>query len=121
FIGQKTLMDLVTKPTTFLLIITAFGTLFITAGGMAPVSLLPFLLLGTTFGARLLGISYGLSGLRTGLLAARRVQVALDERVLGVASSTEHTADTRTCPPGRVEFDRVGFCYRPGVPVLHDI
>ncbi|MET7639978.1 ATP-binding cassette domain-containing protein [Streptomyces sp. NPDC005438] len=116
--GQKTFIDLATRPATFLLLICALGTPLITTGRMDPVSLLPFLLLGTTFGARLLGIGYGLSGLRGGLLAARRLQVTLDEPELETAASQPATTPS---PAGRVEFDRVGFAYRHGVPVLEDI
>ena len=119
FTGKKTLMDLATRPATFLLLITAFGTLLIVTGGMDPVALLPFLLLGTTFGARLLGIGYGLSGLRGGLLAARRVQTALDEPELEVRDGAG--GEAAPAPQGRVVFDRVGFSYRPGVPVIHDV
>lgn len=116
--GHKTFIDLVTRPATFLLLICAFGTLLITTGNMEPVTLLPFLLLGTTFGARLLGIGYGVGGLRTGFLAARRIQVALDEQEL----ETTRAENTKTANAvGLVEFDRVGFSYRPGMPVLHDV
>ncbi|MDF1489680.1 ABC transporter ATP-binding protein/permease [Tessaracoccus caeni] len=117
FIRQKTIMDLATRPTTFLLLIAVFGTLRITVGAMDPASLLPFLLLGTTFGARLLGIGYGLSGLRGGLTAARRIQLTLDEPELDTAPDLPRLP----APAGRVEFDGVGFSYRPGVPVLSDI
>ncbi|MEV0826808.1 ABC transporter ATP-binding protein/permease [Nonomuraea rubra] len=116
--GQKTFIDLVTRPATFLLLICGLGTLLVTAGSMDPVALLPFLLLGTTFGARLLAVGYGLSGLRAGLLAARRIQVTLDEDELGTRPA-DGTAPR--VPAGRVEFDRVGFSYRPGVPVLQNI
>ena len=117
FIGKKTFMDLVTRPTTFLWLITATGTLFIVNGNMEPVDLLPFLLLGTTFGARLLGVGYGLSGIREGSAAARRIAVALDDRELEVR---EHTAPAQTTA-GTVTFDRVTFGYRPEAPVLHDV
>ncbi|MEU3535701.1 ABC transporter ATP-binding protein/permease [Streptomyces murinus] len=116
--GQKAFIDLATRPATFLLLICASGTLLVTTGHMDPVALLPFLLLGTTFGARLLGIGYGLSGLRQGLLAARRIQVTLDERELETDAGRERAPGV---PAGRVEFDQVGFSYRPGVPVLKDI
>ena len=82
--GKKTLMDLVTRPTTFLWLIVGTGTLLVVGGGMQPVDLLPFLLLGTTFGARLLNIAYGLGGIRAGLLAARRLQITLDEPELAI-------------------------------------
>ncbi|GAA0917656.1 ABC transporter ATP-binding protein/permease [Nonomuraea longicatena] len=115
FTGKKTVIDLATRPATFVLLITVLGTALVTAGSIDPVSLLPFLLLGTTFGARLLGVGYGLGGLRAGMLAARRVQNALDEAELRLPAKGPEAA------PGPVVFDRVGFSYRPGVPVLHDI
>ncbi|GAA1013143.1 iron import ATP-binding/permease protein IrtA [Acrocarpospora pleiomorpha] len=118
FTSKKTLMDLATRPATFLLVIAIVGTVLIASGSMRPVTLLPFLLLGTTFGARLLGIAYGLGGLRAGLLAARRVQNTLDEPELQARSGE---AVTGAKPPGTVVFDRVGFAYRPGVPVIHDV
>ncbi len=120
--GQKAFIDLVTRPATFLLLICVFGTLFVTTAGMQPVALLPFLLLGTTFGARLLGIGYGLSGLRGGFLAARRIQVTLDEPELVVGGTVEpEPGDGDAAASGVVEFDDVGFSYRHGVPVLQDI
>jgi ATP-binding cassette subfamily B protein IrtA len=119
FVAQKTMMDLVTRPATFLLLIAAVGTLLVTSGTMRPTALLPFLLLGTTFGARLLGIGYGLSGLRGGLVAARRIQVTLDEQELPAPDGPR--PEGAATASGRVEFDGVGFSYRPGVPVLEDI
>lgn len=124
FTGQKTVMDLATRPSTFLLLIVVVGTLLVTSGRAEPVTLLPFLILGTTFGARLIGIGYGLSGMREGMMAARRLQVALDEPVLQTRpgeSAPDQTGLDQAVPQGRVEFDRVGFAYRPGVPVLQDI
>ena len=126
FIAQKTVMDLATRPGTFVLIIVLMGTALVTGGSMQPVNLLPFLLLGTTFGGRLIGIGFGLSGLRSGLLAARRLQVALDEPELETASgmmapATQDSAQDRPADTGRVCFERVMFEYRAGVPVLRDI
>ncbi|MGP5717442.1 ABC transporter ATP-binding protein/permease [Brachybacterium tyrofermentans] len=103
FTGQKTLMDLATRPSTFLLLIVLAGTTLITAGWMEAVTLVPFLLLGTTFGARLLGIGFGLSGLRGGLEAARRLQVTLDEPEL----ATLETDGTNTSA-GADQADRIG-------------
>ncbi|RSN54219.1 iron ABC transporter permease [Amycolatopsis sp. WAC 04182] len=117
FTGKKTMLDFATRPATFLLLITGAGTLMISGGGMEPVTLIPFLVLGTTFGARLLGIGYGLGGVREGMLAARRVQVVLDEPEL----STVELAGQDGVEPGTVELDRVGFAYRTGVPVLEDV
>ena len=113
--GKKTVMDLVTRPATFLWLIVGTGTLLVVAGDMHPVDLLPFLLLGTTFGARLLNVAYGLGGIRAGLLAARRLQIALDEPELSVRD------EPRAAAGDSVVFDRVTFGYRPGVPVVHDV
>jgi ATP-binding cassette subfamily B protein IrtA len=116
--GKKTLMDLVTRPATFLWLIAATGTLLVVAGRMSPVNLLPFLLLGTTFGARLLNIAYGFGGIRAGLLAARRLQITLDESELSVRDDPREAAGDVSAT---VVFDRVSFGYRPDVPVVQDV
>lgn len=117
FVGKKTMMDIVTRPSTFLWLILAAGVPLVVSKSIDPVSLLPFLLLGTTFGSRLLGIGYGMGGIQSGMQAARRIQTALDETELEVTPSqcVDETA------PGTLEFDRVGFAYRPGVPVIDDV
>jgi ATP-binding cassette, subfamily B, bacterial IrtA/YbtP len=117
FVGKKTLMDLVTRPATFLWLIAVVGTPMIVAGAMDPVNLLPFLFLGTTFGARLLGIGYGLGGIQAGMLAARRVQTVLDEPDLAVSAASTPADGT----DGTVVFERVTFGYRPDVPVVRDV
>ncbi len=106
--GKKTFMDLVTRPSTFLWLIAVTGTLLVVTGRMNPVDLLPFLLLGTTFGARLLGIAYGLGGIRAGMLATRRLQNTLDEADLAVSEHDEATRDQAAT----VIFDNVGFGYQ---------
>ncbi|UGT63659.1 ABC transporter ATP-binding protein/permease [Nocardia asteroides] len=117
FVGKKSLMDLITRPVTFLWLIAVAGTALITTDRLDPVDLLPFLFLGTTFGSRLLSIGYGLSGLREGNLAARDIQITLDEPALEVrAGGTE-----RPEPAGRVVFDDVTFGYRAGVPVVENV
>jgi ATP-binding cassette, subfamily B, bacterial IrtA/YbtP len=120
--GKKTMMDLATRPATFLWLIAVTGTLLVTHHRMDPVNLLPFLLLGTTFGARLLGIGYGVGGIRAGTLAARRLQVALTEPELEVSQQRGARSDTDTAASAvAVEFDGVSFGYRPDVPVIHDV
>lgn len=114
--GKKTLMDLVTRPSTFLWLIVLAGTLLTVTGRMDPVNLLPFLLLGTTFGARLLGIAYGVGGISAGMLAARRLQNTLDEPELAVAEPDRPADSSAT-----VVFDDVSFGYRPDVPVIQGV
>ncbi|OBK12640.1 ABC transporter ATP-binding protein/permease [Mycobacterium asiaticum] len=114
--GKKTMMDLATRPSTFLWLIVTAGTLLVTTHRMDPVDLLPFLLLGTTFGTRLLGIGYGIGGIRGGMLAARRLQIALAEPELEVEDRPGESSQDAT-----VVFDRVSFGYRPGVPVICEV
>ncbi|WP_156763531.1 ABC transporter ATP-binding protein, partial [Mycobacterium scrofulaceum] len=90
--------------------------LLIVTGRMDAVNLLPFLLLGTTFGARLLGIAYGVGGISAGMLAARRLQNTLDEPELALQPQDQPGDASAT-----VVFDGVSFGYRPGVPVIRDV
>lgn len=113
--GKKTMMDLATRPSTFLWLIATAGTLLVVTHRMDPVNLLPFLLLGTTFGTRLLGIGYGIAGIRGGTLAARRLQIALAEQELEVEEHARGGADVS------VVFDHVSFGYRADVPVIRDV
>ena len=117
--GKKTVMDLVTRPATFLWLIAVTGTLLVVTGRMNPVNLLPFLLLGTTFGARLLNIAYGIGGIRAGMLAARRLQITLDEPELSVREQPRDASVDDA--PATVVFDGVSFGYRPDVPVIKDV
>ncbi len=117
--GKKTVMDLVTRPATFLWLIAVTGTLLVVTGRMNPVNLLPFLLLGTTFGARLLNIAYGIGGIRAGMLAARRLQITLDEPELSVREQPRDASDDDAA--ATVVFDQVSFGYRPDVPVIKDV
>lgn len=121
FIGKKTFMDLATRPTTFLWVIAASGTWFVVTGSMAPTTVLPFLVLGTTFGARLLGIGYGLSGLRGGIESARHIGAALEEPELTVQTDRSGSVPDGAPDQASVHFDDVTFGYRPSVPVLNDI
>ena len=127
FTGKKTMMDLVTRPATFLWLIVVVGVPLVVSGRLDPVDLMPFLLLGTTFGVRLLGIGYGLGGIRGGMLAARRLQTALDEPELEVGHGVAERADaavqfdTTVQFDAAVQFDNVTFGYRPDLPVLENV
>jgi ATP-binding cassette subfamily B protein IrtA len=105
FIGKKTFMDLVTRPSTFLWLIVTAGTAFVVADWTTPTALLPFLVLGTTFGSRLLGIAYGLGGIREGTQAARRIAVTLAETELGTRAEAAPSSPAST----GVTFDAVSF------------
>ncbi len=115
FSGKKTFMDVATRPITALLVICAVGAPLVVAGKMPAVDILPFLFLGAGFGAQLVGIGYGLSGLRDGRAAARRLQTALDSTELTATASAGTTGQ-----PG-LSFKDVSFAYRPGQPVLQHV
>ncbi len=82
----------------------------------SPVDLLPFLLLGTTFGFGCWAWAMGWRGIRGGMLAARRIQNALDEADLAVREDAGAAGQLDA-----VVFDRVTFGYRPSVPVIQDV
>lgn len=122
FVGKKTFMDLATRPATYLWLIVAAGTVLVVNGAMGPTTLLPFLVLGTTFGARLLGAAYGFGGLREGMDAARRIANTLDEPELNAPADGPTQPGIETpASAGEVSFDNVSFGYRPGVPVVSDV
>ena len=118
FSSKKALMDIATRPSTFLLVIVVFGTLLITTGGMTPAQLLPFLFLGTTFGSRLLGLGYGLGALRDGMTAAGRINKELEQRELEVRETGLGTNLSQK--PG-ISISDLSFEYEPGVPVLEGL
>lgn len=117
FANAKIVMDLVTRPATFVLLIAVAGTALVVSGTTPPVDLIAFFVLGTTFGTRLLALGYGLGGLSTSTQAATRLNATLNEAEL-VTEPARPGGEPGSAP---VEFRAVGFEYRPGVPVLTDI
>ncbi len=113
----KALSQLVIQPQMFLLLIVSVGMLKISYGGMTFAELLPFIFLGTTFGAQILAVLYGLAPVREGRAAAQRIGTLLEEKEL------DHSAATRELPPAPtgLRFAGVSFGYRPRVPVLEGI
>lgn len=101
--SRKTLIDLVTRPMTSLLLIVVAGGLL-----LEPADLLPFLLLGVTFGGQLLAISYGLASVREATAAAQRIGLLLSEPELTEPDPprTLPSANERT-----VRFRDVAFSY----------
>lgn len=115
--GRKVLSQLAIQPPTFLLLIVAGGMWRISAGGMTPADILPFIFLGTAFGAQIMAVAYGLVPLREGRLAARRIGVLLEEKELDRRRSTGQLAQG----PLTLRFRDVSFGYRPGQQVLRGI
>lgn len=115
--ATKALSQLVTQPPTFLLLIVVVGMWKISYGGMTHADLLPFIFLGTTFGAQLLAVLYGLAPVRAGRQAAQRIGVLLEEKEL---ARSDAAVEMPHGPLG-VRFADVTFGYRPRLPVVRSI
>jgi ATP-binding cassette subfamily B protein IrtA len=115
--GRKVASQLAIQPPAFLLLISAAGCWRILSGGMAPADLLPFLFLGTAFGAQIMAVMYGFVPVREAKQAAQRIGVLLEEAEL------DRSRSSRDLPPGPLglRFGAVSFGYKPRKPVLHDI
>lgn len=118
FVAKKATAALITDPMTFLWLIVVVGGLLVTSGRMSVGDLLAFLLLGTTFGPRLLGLAYGMVGVRDARAAAARIGLTLTEPEL---ETTPGSVELTVGRAAEVRLDGVTFGYRPGRPVLRDI
>lgn len=129
FVSSKATASLLTDAMTFLTIIVVVGGFMVSAETLSPGDLLPFLLLGTTFGGRLLAVAYNAVGLREAKTAAQRIGYTLTEPELAVnpqvttppePAGSELSTSRPTQRP-TVKLDGVSFEYRRGEPVLHGI
>ncbi|WP_449064263.1 ABC transporter ATP-binding protein [Planomonospora algeriensis] len=102
-------------PPTMLLVALAGGVLFTAQGWIAPVDVLPFVLVGVGLTAPFLVLDMGSMHLRRAAEAAGRVA-----RLLATAPLPE---PARPRPPRghRVEFERVCFSYDGTTPALRDV
>ncbi|MFY7067806.1 ABC transporter ATP-binding protein [Nocardiopsis changdeensis] len=108
-------MQLVLSPPFVLLAVLVGGTVLVTAGGMAPADLPPFLLLGPGLAAPVAALGHGFDDLQ----AARRAVGRIRE-VLAVPPLPEPAHPV--APRGhRVELRGVGFGYGDGREVLRGI
>ncbi|WP_410652975.1 ABC transporter ATP-binding protein [Amycolatopsis sp. cmx-4-54] len=113
--GPAAGMQLALSPPFVLLVVLVGGTLLITGGGLAPVDLLPFLVLGLGLTAPVAALGHGFDELQ----AARRATGRIRE-VLGVPSLPEPSDPV--APRGhRVELRGVRFGYEAGREVLRGI
>ncbi|MFT4202218.1 ABC transporter ATP-binding protein/permease [Gordonia sp. (in: high G+C Gram-positive bacteria)] len=115
-IGAKATMIQLNRPMTSTVLIAVAGTLLITVGWMPAVAILPFLILGTSLGDRLVGAGFAVGGLRDGMNAKSNLELLL--------STSELAAGTAAAPagtsPATLAFDDVSFGYVPGHYVLSD-
>lgn len=109
----KIVAVMLNRPSTVLGVLVLAGFAFIVPGWIPATDLLPFLVLGTSFGGRLLAISFAGYGLFTGLQSKDGIALLLDTPGLPGPAG-------RTAPEGHVRFSHVRFGYGPGRDVLAD-
>ncbi|MEU8414562.1 ABC transporter ATP-binding protein [Amycolatopsis japonica] len=113
--GPAAGMQLALSPPFVLLVVLIGGTLLITGGGLAPVDLLPFLVLGLGLTAPVAALGHGFDELQ----AARRATGRIRD-VLGVPPLPE--PENPLVPQGhRIELHDVRFGYDADREVLHGI
>lgn len=95
------------SPPFVMVLVLAAGLLLAQAGLIAPVTILPFLLLGLGLGSSVLTLGYGAQALRQAATAAERLQ-ALEQTPELPVPQTPVAAPTGSV---RVEFDDVAFAY----------
>jgi len=117
-IDLKSVLVLLNRPMTSMVLVAVAGTVLITLGWMPAAAILPFLILGTSFGDRLLAASYAAAGLRDGTAARAGLDLLLTSREL---ARDEHPVTQTATGPATLRFDRVSFGYSPGREVLRDI
>ena len=123
-----------TKPMSIMALLLLVGTGLVVGGVMPAENIIPFLILGTSFGDRLLAVSYSANGIREGLNAKKSLELLLTTPELSessdgsqsdAASGAEDAADAtevasaRTC--GNITVKNVSFSYSAGTRALNKI
>ncbi|MCT2591042.1 ABC transporter ATP-binding protein/permease [Streptomyces sp. N2-109] len=108
-------MQLVLSPPFVLLVVLIGGEALITAGGMPPADLLPFLLLGLGLTAPVAALGHGFDDMQAARRAVGRIRDVLDVR------SLPEPAHPLTPQGHRVELRDVRFGYEADHEVLRGI
>ncbi len=117
-IDRKAVLIQLNRPMTSMVLVAVAGTALVTLGAMEAAAILPFLILGTSFGDRLLMASYAANGLRGGLTAKSALDLLLTTPELPRPRvPVEPSAGTSAAA---LTFAGVSFGYTPGRPVLRD-
>lgn len=111
--------DIVVTPVFVMLVVVFAGLAAVGLEWVRPLDVLPFLLVGLGLGSSLLNLGYGAQALRAAAVAAQRLY---DLQQTPELSTDAHASDAaQSAPAGLVRFEGVGFGYRSGHDVLHDI
>jgi len=110
-------VNVLLNPAFLLLAVLAAGVGMVGLGWVEPIVLLPFVFVGLGLGATILTLGYAAQASRQAADAAIRMTALLDAEELPVVP---HPEPGIASDPA-VAFDRVGFAYRAGRPVLEDV
>ena len=120
----KIVAVMLNRPTTVLGLLLAAAHPMMILGWTDAPELLPFLVLGTSFGGRLLGVSTSIGALTSGLQARDALEtfLATPELALPTADGGPEGAGPPPAPaPDRLALEGVTFAYDAGHPVLTDL
>ena len=126
----KIIAVMLNRPTTVLGLLLVSAYLMMIPGWVNAAELLPFLILGTSFGGQLLGISTSIGALMASLQARDALETFLGTPELAAApapspsqSGVGPPSDSRSSrsSPGRLALESVTFAYDAGHPVLSDV
>ncbi len=107
--------EIVMSPVFSVVVVLAGGTWFVANGWMDPVDVIPFAVLGLSFTAPFLTMSYAQNETMLAKEAAERIVALLDAPVLTEGTSPRVPSDAR------VEFDNVTFTYDDRTDVLKNV
>ncbi|WP_039795481.1 ABC transporter ATP-binding protein [Nocardia araoensis] len=113
--------DLVVTPVFVMLVVVVAGLAAVGLDWVEPLDVLPFLLVGLGLGSSLLSLGYGAQALRAAAVAAQRLYDLQRTPELSVGAGTSAASEAASARAGLVRFEGVGFGYRSGHDVLHDI
>ncbi|WP_067646920.1 ABC transporter ATP-binding protein [Nocardia harenae] len=117
-IRPQSVTDVVIAPVFVMVVIVVAGLAGVGLEWLAPLDVLPFLLVGLGLGSSLMGLGYGGQALREGGAAAVRLH-ELQQTPELAAGSGDEVPDV--IDRGLVRFEDVTFGYREGHPVLRGV
>ncbi|WP_227998456.1 ABC transporter ATP-binding protein [Nocardia australiensis] len=112
--------DIVVAPVFVMLVVVLGGLVMVGLDWVAPLDVLPFLLVGLGLGSSLLGLGYGSQALRAAGAAAVRLHELQQTPELTSRPPVDSARDPRTVA-GTVRFEDVRFGYRADHEVLRGI
>ncbi|MEG0858494.1 MAG: ABC transporter ATP-binding protein [Pseudomonas sp.] len=116
-VGPLAIANAIVAPVAVLGVVLAFGTLLIKAGWLAPLDLLPFVLVAPGISAPLILLGFVTHGLGPAKEAAERVQVLLQTPVL-----EQPTPELRQRPTSnRIQVENISYAYDGRNKVLSNI